>query len=54
MVDNKVKVKIANAVVVNKRFSLTESFKDSLNTYYDALVESMDFADPGTLDYINA
>ena len=54
MVDNKVKVKIANAVVVNKRFILTGSFTDSLSTYYDALVESMDFEDPGTLDYINA
>lgn len=53
LVDNKVKVKIANAVVVNKQFSLTESFSDSLCTYYDALVESRDFEDIATLDYIN-
>lgn len=44
-VDNLVKVKMANAVVVKEGLQLKEGFSDALSTYYDAYVRSMKFDD---------
>lgn len=44
-VDGKVKVKLANAVVVKEGYELKEGFSNALTDYYDAYVRSMKFDD---------
>ena len=43
--DSKTKLAIANALVVNKGWSLNASYVDLMNKYYDAEVSSLDFND---------
>lgn len=51
-VDNLVKVKVANAVVLKEGYELKEGFSNTLETYYDAYVRSMKF-DEKALEAIN-
>lgn len=44
-IDDKVKVKLANAVVVKEGYELKEGFSNALTDYYDAYVRSMKFND---------
>jgi len=45
---------IANAIVVNKNYSLLDGYKSSVRTFYDAEVAGKDFSDnAGTTRYIN-
>jgi serpin B len=46
-------VRIANAIVLNKGYTLKDSFIKAVREYYDAKAVTMDFADPATLRYIN-
>ena len=52
-VDNKVKLNIANAIFVNKDYTLKSQFQQDMQTYYDAKAEALDFMAPSTLDHIN-
>ena len=52
-VDPKVTLNIANAIFVNKNFTLKEQFQQDMKTYYDAKAEALDFKAPETLDHIN-
>ena len=52
-VDEKVTLNIANAIFVNKNFTLKEQFQQDMQTYYDAKAEALDFSSPKTLDHIN-
>ena len=51
-IDNLVKVKVANAVMVREGYELKEGFSKALETYYDAYVRSMKF-DAKALEAIN-
>ena len=46
-------VSVANAVFLNKGYQLKPAFAETAQTYYDATLESRDFADGQTLDAIN-
>ena len=52
--DSQTKVNIANCVAVNKQVTLKDNYKDTMQTLYNANVESMDFASPKALAKINA
>ena len=52
-VDDKVTLDIANAIFVNKDYTLKQQFQQDTQTYYDATAESLDFSSPQTLDHIN-
>ena len=52
-VDDKVTLNIANAIFVNKGYTLKQQFQQDTQTYYDATAESLDFSSPQTLDHIN-
>ena len=52
-VDNKVTLNIANAIFLNKNFTLKPQFTQDMQTYYDAKAEALDFKAPETLDHIN-
>ena len=52
-VDQKVKLNIANAIFLNKLFTLKEQFQNDMQTYYDAEAEALDFSSNKTLDRIN-
>ena len=52
-VDSKVTLSIANAIFLNKDYSLKPQFEQDMQTYYDAKAEALDFSAPGTLDHIN-
>ena len=52
-VDDKVTLNIANAIFVNKDYTLKQQFQQDTQTYYDATAESLDFSSPQTLDHIN-
>ena len=52
-VDNKVTLNIANAIFLNKDWTLKQQFTQNMQTYYDAKAEALDFKDPETLDHIN-
>ena len=52
-VDDKVTLNIANAIFVNKDYTLKPQFQQDTQTYYDAKAESLDFSSPQTLDHIN-
>ena len=52
-VDEKVTLNIANAIFVNKGYTLKQQFQQDMQTYYDAKAEALDFKAPETLDHIN-
>ena len=52
-VDNKVTLNIANAIFLNKGFTLKPQFTQDMQTYYDAKAEVLDFKAAETLDHIN-
>ena len=52
-VDDKVTLDIANAIFVNKDYTLKKLFQQDIEKYYDAKAESLDFLSPQTLDHIN-
>ncbi|MBO4826038.1 MAG: serpin family protein [Prevotella sp.] len=52
-VDDKVTLTIANAIFLNKKYTLKPQFQQDMQTYYGALAESLDFSAPQTLDHIN-
>ncbi len=52
-VDDKVTLNIANALFVNKQYSLKKQFQQDMSQYYDALTESLDFSSSQTLNRIN-
>ena len=52
-VDDKVTLNIANAIFVNKDYTLKEQFQQDMQTYYDAKAEALDFSSPQTLGHIN-
>ena len=52
-VDEKVTLNIANAIFVNKDYTLKQQFQQDIENYYDAKAESLDFSSPQTLDHIN-
>ena len=53
-VDTSVTLALANGVLVNDRFTPKAPFKSAVETYYDALVESMSFSDgQAVLKYVN-
>ena len=53
-VDNTVTLNIANAIFLNKDYTLKKQFQKDMDTYYDAKAEALDFKASGTLDHINA
>ena len=52
-VDDKVTLNIANAIFLNKDYTLKPQFEQDMQTYYDATAESLDFSSPQTLGHIN-
>lgn len=52
-VDNKVTLNIANAIFLNKDYTLKPQFEQDMQTYYDAKAEALDFSASNTLDHIN-
>ena len=52
-VDEKVTLNIANAIFLNKEYTLKPQFEQDMQTYYDAKAEALDFNAPETLDHIN-
>ena len=52
-VDNQVTLNIANAIFLNKDYTLKPQFLEDMNTYYNAKAEVLDFTSPSTLDHIN-
>lgn len=52
-VDENVKLNIANAIFVNKHYTLKEQFQKDMIDYYNAKAEALDFSSPQTLSTIN-
>lgn len=52
-VDEKVTLNMANAIFLNKIYTLKEQFQKDMQTYFDAKAEALDFTDPQTLNHIN-
>ena len=53
-VDTSVTLALADGVLVNNQFTLKAPFKSAVETYYDALVESMSFSDQQAVkNYVN-
>ena len=53
-VDTSVTLALADGVLVNDRFTPKAPFQSAVETYYDALVESMSFSDPEAVKkYVN-
>ncbi len=52
-VDEKVTLDIANAIFLNKDYTLKPQFEQDMQAYYDAKAEALDFSASSTLDYIN-
>jgi serpin B len=52
-VDDKVTLNIANAIFLNKNYTLKPQFEQDMQTYYDAKAEALDFSSPQTLGHIN-
>ena len=44
-IDKKTKLTLANAIVVDDGYSLLPAYMDSVRTYYDAMVDNLDFFD---------
>ena len=53
-VDDKVTLNIANAIFLNKNYTLKPQFEQDMQTYYDAKAEALDFKAPETLNHINS
>ena len=51
--DPKVKMEIANSIWYRNEYTILDDFIQRNEVYYDALVESLDFTDPGAKDVIN-
>ena len=51
--DNGITLNIANAIFVNKEYTLKSQFQQDMQTYYDAKAEVLDFSSPLTLEHIN-
>ncbi|MCW9708035.1 serpin family protein [Fodinibius salsisoli] len=51
--DPKVKMRIGNSLWGRKGFDISQSFKDTLKTYFGARVDSLDFSNPSSVDTIN-
>jgi serine protease inhibitor len=53
--DDSAEFDIANCIILNQNagFSFLPAYTDNMQTKYDALIRSMDFNAPSTLDYIN-
>ena len=52
-VDNKVTLDIANAIFLNKDYTLKQQFLQDMQNYYNAKAEALDFSSPQTLEHIN-
>ena len=52
-VDNKVTLDIANAIFLNKDYTLKQQFQQDMQNYYNAKAEALDFSSPQTLEHIN-
>ena len=52
--DNTVDLLVANAAWIEQTFPVKESFTNSLQDYYDASINKLDFNDPKSPDVINA
>ena len=52
-VDTNVQLNIANAIFLNKMYTLKQQFQEDMQTYYDAKAEALDFSSPQTLGTIN-
>ena len=52
-VDTSVQIHIANALYVNKAYTLKKQFQQDMKGYYRANAESLDFSSPKTLNHIN-
>lgn len=51
--DPKVKLEIANSIWYRNDFTILDDFVDRNEVYYDARVDALNFADPGSKDIIN-
>ena len=51
--DEKVEINIANAIFLNKDYTLKDHFKQDMQEYYDARAEVLDFSSSKTLGQIN-
>ena len=51
--DNQTKVVSSNGIFVNYGYKVNDAFAEMADTYYNVVPETLDFFDPGTLDYIN-
>ena len=52
-VDEKVTLDIANAIFLNKEYTLKPQYEQDMQAYYDAKAEALDFSASSTLDHIN-
>ena len=52
-VDENVKLNIANAIFLNKDYTLKPQFEQDMSDYYDAKAEALDFSSSQTLSRIN-
>ncbi len=52
-VDKDVTLNIANAIFLNKKYTLKSQYQKDMQTYYDAKAEALDFSASGTLGHIN-
>ena len=52
--DKKVEVNIANAIFLNKNYTLKDQFKQDMQEYYAARAEALDFSSSNTLGQINS
>ena len=52
-VDNRVDFKIANSIWYRDNFTVLPGFINTNETYYDAVVKSLDFSDPASVNTIN-
>ncbi|MCR5240056.1 MAG: serpin family protein [Prevotella sp.] len=52
--DSKVTLNIANAIFLNKNYTLKPQFEQDMQKYYDAKAEALDFKAPETLNHINS
>jgi serpin B len=52
--DPKVTMEIANSIWIREGFEALQAFIDVNRTFFDAVVQALDFADPGAADVINA
>lgn len=51
--DDNVQLNIANAIFLNKDYTLKEQFQEDMKQYYNATAETLDFSSPQSLERIN-